>query len=233
MRWDGKHWEFTWPGGCIYWDSIRLRPKAVAGKNIDFFCSRYRPKAGDTVLDVGAGVGTEISAFSAMVGASGRVIAIEADPAAVRRLEKQAAGLKYENVMVLGVAVGRSDGTARLHVATPGGVQNSTVAAVSDSAIAVPQRALAEILSECGVEEVDYMKMNIEGAEYDALVGMGRYIGKIREMCVSCHDFTGDPAQRTYHKVNEYLARHGLRVNASPPNPQKPWEEFYLFASRN
>lgn len=233
VRWDGEHWEFTWSGGCIYWDSIRMRPKAVTEINIDFFCSSYQPKTGDTILDVGAGVGTEIPAFSEMVGASGRVIAIEADPAAVRRLEKQAASLKSKNVTVLGVAVGGSDGTARLHVTKPGGVQNSTVAAVADSAIVVPQRALAEILSDYGVEEVAYMKMNIEGAEYDALVGLGQHIGKIKEMCVSCHDFTGNPAQRTYQKVSEYLARQGLQVNANPPNPQKPWEEYYLFASRN
>jgi precorrin-6B methylase 2 len=60
----------------------------MPGRHVPFFTSAYKPKIGDIVFDIGAGIGTEINDFSSMVGDYGRVIAVEADPIAFRRLSK-------------------------------------------------------------------------------------------------------------------------------------------------
>lgn len=229
-RWDGEDWEFKWSDGCLYSSSHQLRPRFVTTQNIGTYLTFYRPKSGDTVLEVGAGSGTEVWALSNMVGPDGRVIAIEAEPSAARQLRKQARGLRFNNVTVLEVAVGEFPGEVQLHITGPGGVANSTAAVVGESCVTVRATTLRDVMAELGVDKVAYMKMNIEGAEYDALRGFGPAIKNVEQMMVSCHDFTGDPAQATYQKVHEYLCSWDFRVK-SLVNPRNRWEEFYIFAS--
>lgn len=229
-RWDGEDWEFKWSDGCLYWSSHQVRPRLVTTNNIGTFLMFYRPKFGDTVLEVGAGSGTEVCSLSNMVGPTGRVIAIEADPSAARQLRKQARGLRFNNVTVVEFAVGEFSGEVQLHITGPSGVANSTAAVVGGSCVNVRSTTLRDVMAELGVDKVAYMKMNIEGAEYDALRGFGPAIKNVEEMVVSCHDFTGDPAQATYKKVYDYLGSWDFRVK-NVANPRNRWEEFYIFAS--
>jgi FkbM family methyltransferase len=230
-RWDGEDWEFRWSDGCLYWNTHQVRPRFVTMQNLDRYLNSYRPKSGDTVLEVGAGSGTEVWALSNMVGPTGRVIAIEADPSAARHLRKQAGGLRFSNVIVLEVAVGEFPGEVLLHVTGPSGVANSTTAVVGESWVTVPGTTLRDVLAEGNIDKVHFMKMNIEGAEYDALLGLGSAINKVDEMMISCHDFTGDPAQATYQKVYDYLCARDFRIEEKLPVPRNRWEEYYIFAS--
>ena len=233
VRWDGEDWEYKWPGGCLYWGSPLYRAKSITERSMGhLFLAQYQPRSGETVLDVGAGAGTEVCHFSKMVGPSGRVIAVEADPTAARRLRKQASALEYSNVQVLELAVGENSGTVSLHVTADGGVANSTKALVGTSSIAVRCQRLDAVLEELAINRVSYMKMNIEGAEYDALLGLGKAISRIVNFCISCHDFTGDPSQATFEKVRTHLVASGLHVVTLPTNPTAPWERYYLFASQ-
>ena len=228
-RWDGEDWAFTWADGCLYWDSPLVRLKQLTEQNLAMFLGAYQPQLGDTILDVGAGAGTEIGQFSRMVGPSGRVIAVEADPAAARRLRKQVSRLAHHNVDVIELAVGANEGTVRLNVAEDGSIENSIKAVVGMTSISVPCRRLDRLLVDLQVDRISYMKMNIEGAEYDALLGLGSAISKVTQLCVSCHDFTGDPSQATFNDVKRYLADAGLQVSTLP-NPTAIWGNYYVHA---
>src|SRR5579862_5248004 len=50
----------------------------------DHWFGVYQPRAGDVIVDVGAGKGEDTIAFSRAVGPSGRVLAIEAHPEVFR-----------------------------------------------------------------------------------------------------------------------------------------------------
>ncbi|BBY59344.1 FkbM family methyltransferase [Mycolicibacterium sarraceniae] len=201
-------------------------------KNIASYLYAYTPQSGDTILEIGAGVGTEVGLLSNAVGKSGRVIAVEADPTAIRRLEKQVAELKHQNVEVVAAAVGAEEGVIQLDIVEPGALMNSTVATVGGASVTVRCKTLPAISRQYKIDTVSYMKLNIEGAEYDALVGLGPSIKNIENMCISCHDFTGIPAQRTYRKTYDYLKEQNFRLTSLPPNPAAPWEDYYIFASR-
>lgn len=229
-RWDGEDWEFRWSDGWLYWDSPLVRLRTITEQNMGVFLASYTPQTGDTVLDVGAGAGTEVGQFSAMVGRSGRVIAVEADPSAARRLRKLVSRLPHRNVRVLELAVGDSEGTIELHFAEAGGVENSTKAVVGGASISVPCERLDHVLADLSIDRVAYMKMNIEGAECDALNGLGSSISQIDEMCISCHDFTGDPAQATFERVTNHLTSAGFNVTTLPENPAAVWQSYYVFA---
>lgn len=228
-RWDGEDWGFTWSDGCLFSSSHQIRPKFVTEQNIGLYLTEYKPKPGDTVVEVGAGTGTEVCTLSNMVGPTGRVIAIEADPTAVRLLKKQADRLQYSNVTVVETAVGEVESILELSIGSPGGVGNSTAARISDQTISVPCRPLKRVLCEIGIDHISFIKFNIEGAEYEALIGLGSTIRQTDHLFVSCHDFTGIPGQNTFDDVYGFLKSQGMNLATLPPNPEKPWEQFYIF----
>src|SRR5687768_13713321 len=56
-------------------------PRRLREHVLDVFCHVREPGAGDTVLDVGAGIGRAAITFSELVGPAGAVHCIEAHPA--------------------------------------------------------------------------------------------------------------------------------------------------------
>jgi FkbM family methyltransferase len=76
----------------------------------DFWCHGYRPQLGDTVIDIGAGIGDDALAFSRLVGESGRIIAIEAHPRTYRSLVKTIQANRLTNVIAANAAVSDLEG---------------------------------------------------------------------------------------------------------------------------
>jgi FkbM family methyltransferase len=70
----------------------------------------YRIKQGDTVVDIGAGIGDDAVFFSRLVGLTGRVVAVEANPRTFRCLEKTVKANGLSNVTAVHVALSDSVG---------------------------------------------------------------------------------------------------------------------------
>jgi FkbM family methyltransferase len=232
VKWDGEDWEFKWFEGNLYWDSPLIRVKSVSDRNMGLFLANYSPNYGDVIFDVGAGAGTEVGHFSRLVGPEGKVYAIEADPSAARRLRKQVSNLKFKNVEILQLAVGMDEGIVHLSIAEEGGIENSIKSVVGSSSVEVACKRLDDIIENLALDHISYMKINIEGAEHDALIGLGTTINKIENFCISCHDFTGDPSQATFDQVKAFLNDNGLKISTRPNNPDAIWENYYLFARK-
>ena len=76
-------WIHRHPDGVVVYRQIyTVTPSQLAEITADIFFHTYTPGPGDVVVDVGAGVGTEVLSLSERVGARGRVVAIEASPSA-------------------------------------------------------------------------------------------------------------------------------------------------------
>jgi len=78
--------------------------------SVDFWTFLYKPKTGDIVFDIGAGVGVDAIVFSQLVGDTGRVYAFEAHPWTFRALEKCCA-LNRLSVEPVQMAVADAKGT--------------------------------------------------------------------------------------------------------------------------
>jgi hypothetical protein len=108
---------------------------------------------------------------------------------------------------------------------------------VLDAAVGerVPARSLDSLFDELGLERVDLLKMNIEGAEVDALTGMARHRRDIRNVAISCHDFLaergGSPKFRTRSKVIELLEQWGFRILPSLDDAPEDWARDYVYAT--
>jgi FkbM family methyltransferase len=209
-------------------------PAEFTAEARDIFLYGYEPREGDIVFDVGAGVGAETLLFSRLVGALGRVVALEAHPGTFDRLALLCRLNALANVVPLQAAAADVDGNlsisnADAHVA-------NTILDVGEGGIAVPARRLYGVADELGITRVDLLKMNIEGAERDALVGMGELIEHTRHVCVSCHDFLaerGGPERlRTKAFVRDLLLEHGFSLT-SRDNAPDPWTRDYLYGVNN
>lgn len=128
-------------------------------------------KKGDVFVDVGANAGIYTMTAAPCVGAEGRVISIEPNPAVMDRLSFNARLNKFENRVIIeqsGVSDQAGQFDLVLDHSNLGG--SSLVAVRSDQKITVPCYTLLDILNKHGVTRVRGMKVDIEGAEDKALI---------------------------------------------------------------
>jgi len=139
----------------------------------DFLSRFLRP--GMTVLDVGAHHGYYALLASRRVGSSGRVFAFEPSPRERRKLGWHLRWNRCSNVEMIAAAVGAHVGKAELFVAAgrETGCNSLRLPAVrgAPKKVSVPVDTLDDFLSRRGVEHVDFLKLDVEGAELSALRG--------------------------------------------------------------
>jgi FkbM family methyltransferase len=142
-------------------------------------------RPGMVVVDVGANVGYYTLLARAAVGPSGRVIAIEpADRARARLLE---AVKQFDNVAVIDTAVGASAGDGVLYSDDAAGNDTPTlVAHPGRLRTNVSIRTLDDCLAALGIEQVDLLKLDVEGWEPQVLAGARRLLERHRIAAVLC-----------------------------------------------
>lgn len=227
----GNTWVHRYPDGVVVQrvlggDTVRELDRITR----DEFFYKYTVKDGDTVVDVGAGTGGELLTFSRLAGDAGRVVSIEAHPETARCLEMAAELNQLTNVTVVSSAVSDHSGTIVISddVAHIG---NSTNVMTGQE---VPAVRLDDLLEQLGIESIDFLKMNVEGAERPALDGMTSSLSRVRNLSISCHDFkadrTGDDWFRTKKDVKAQLTASGFTV--CERIDQRPWIADTLYGVR-
>lgn len=126
-------------------------------------------KPGWIAIDAGANIGWYTIIMSKMVGNTGKVIAFEPEPLNFRILSKNIKDHNLKNVVTFQIALSNIDGHAELQLsknpATP------SIMARGSNSITVETMRLDTILRKLGVSNVDFMKIDVEGAEMNLLKG--------------------------------------------------------------
>lgn len=209
------------------WDLRNLAGRIRHHKNEaeDCWFHVYKPKLGDTIVDVGAEMGTDAVVFSRAVGPNGKVIAIEAHPGTYEILLKTIRANHVHNVHPVHRAV--ADKRGELHISVDVGVESNFL---TSEGIPVPADTLDNILAD--VPHIDLLKMNIEGAEQLAIKGMDRTIEKTDYLAIACHDFVENSDWfRTLDKVTDYLTSKGFSVSRREKDPRE-YARYHLHASQ-
>ena len=151
--------------------------------------SAYNPRPGDVIIDIGAGRGEHLMAMCAAVGPTGKVIAVEADPESFRCLTQTCIWNGLYQVRLVHCAVIDQFRLVKMKAAKTW--QENSVEPVlgSEEGTLVQGITLDHLIESQGIEQVDLLKMNIEGGEAIALVGLSRNAHRIQNLCISCHDF--------------------------------------------
>lgn len=229
-RRDGR-WVHRFPAGVLVSPWIFETPPDSPARE-EFFWS-YEPRPGDVVLDVGAGLGAEALLCSRLVGPSGRVLAIEANPTMFACLERSVALNRLTNVDCLEVAI--MDREGEVTITDDSGLVANRILADGGDGVRVPATTLQAVMREHGIDRLSLLKMNIEGAEGPALDAAGEVLGLVDHAVIACHDFLaddgGDQSMRTRQRVSEVLRGAGFVVAERRDHPWA-WVRDFVYASR-
>jgi len=131
---------------------------------------QHLPPQGGMAVDAGAYIGRHTLAYARAVGPAGRVIAVEPLPANFRLLQHNVRRNGYQQLVhCAACALGRAAGQVRL-----GYDKETSIASAYGEFplhLTVEQRSLDDLLSEQGIAQIDFLKIDVEGAELDLLEG--------------------------------------------------------------
>ena len=153
-------------GAALLWEGFENVEYELAGRII-------RP--GMTVLDIGAHKGFYSLLFSRAVGPHGRVLAFEPSHRELTRLKCHLYINSCRNVQVFNFALGQSNGQAQLFVAEGPETGLNSLRPPSESVEThqetVSIRALDTVLNDEQIGKVDFIKIDVEGAELAVFSG--------------------------------------------------------------
>jgi FkbM family methyltransferase len=162
-------------------------------------------KPGMSVVDIGAHIGYYTLLLAKCVGLSGSIASFEPLPANFLSLQKNVQLNRLQNVQTFPEALSSQNQEVTINV--PRGLTNTGDASICriDGAEQLRVRAIS-LDSFCGSSgfRPDFLKMDVEGAEYDVLIGGHSVITRFRpKMLIELHHFDGNLA---IHPVPGLLA---------------------------
>ena len=186
-----------WPtrDDAVYRGAVQILEEAYLN-DPGFFCDRVRICRGDTVFDLGGNLGTSAMLFARLAGPSGRVVSFE--PVYHDLLARNARENGLANVAVVPAAVGDRCGEADFAITDEGIDSRIDPGGRGGLRRMVPLVTIDEYCRREGIGRVNFIKMDIEGAEEPALRGAERTIRTCRPRLslASYHrdaGFGGDP----------------------------------------
>ncbi|WP_434744390.1 FkbM family methyltransferase [Streptomyces sp. A-14] len=142
---------------------------------------RLRP--GDTFVDVGANVGYYSLLAARLVGADGRVVAIEASPVFHHRLLRNITLNGYGNVHAINGAVSDTEEILKFVLASSANMGANSIVPYegpAESTFEIAARTLPDLLTEEEIACARVIKIDVEGAEGSVVRGMTPMLSLLR-----------------------------------------------------
>lgn len=188
----------------------------------DIIANYFSPKEGDLVIDVGAHIGPYTLVASKLVGENGKVVAIEADPCNFDILVRNIHLNRVRNVITLNYAVYSKEGKLNLYLPTKNEETSLTKfnTVMLDRAhgetnfLEVDGRTLDYLLESNGLkhEDVNWIKIDVEGAEYDVLKGAKNILSKSSKisLLIEIHNLAQNCSY--YEPIKEFLNSYNFKI---------------------
>lgn len=177
----------------------------------------------DVVLDVGANIGS-FSIFAAL-RTRREVVAVEPCPTNLEFLRRNLHENGITNVRVIAQGLADCDGKAQLQLNERG--VGHTLSGQGRDVVEIETSSLPSLLDEVGVEQIDLLKLDCEGAEGLAIPSTpDSYLRRIRRIAMEFHDDTSPVHHDELRK----------RLDASGMETQLVWNgrdvRGYIYARR-
>ena len=206
----GKLWfpdgpRFAYDDGC--WAKWPGREEKFRRDAADYWFHVYKPNPGDVIVDIGAGRGEDVFAFSEAVGPTGTVWAIEAHPGSYRLLERFCLKNGLSNVRLLNCAAMNRRGTLQIQTMAVWESNFVYEGPATPTSHVVEALRFDEVCERHGIDRIDFLKMNIEGAERFALPGMPESLRRARFACIAAHDFRAARGEGVEFKTHDFVLK--------------------------
>ena len=192
---------------------------------------RFTPREGDTVIDIGAHIGRYTITSSKQVGSTGKVVAIEADPDNFQLLKRNIALNNLTNVLPLNYAVFSTRTRMKLYEQSASAKYNSVMLtrARTMNYVEVNADTLDSILEQNRITQVNWIKIDVEGAEFEVLKGSTKTLSSNDiSLLVEIHNID-DPSH--YDNILDFLKYHNYEITFE--NRYGSGESHIIFRKNN
>src|SRR5918993_2201472 len=182
----------------------------------DDIITRFTPKEGDIVIDIGAHIGLYTIISSKRVGANGKVVAIEANPSNFEMLNRNIKVNQLTNIISLNNAVYSKETKLKLYL--PGEELGHTTyntvmsdrAKNEDKFVEVSANTLDYLLQLKEITDVNWVKIDVEGAEFEVLKGAHNLLLNSRNIVIlmEVHGSLNDYRL----KLEEFIRSYNLKI---------------------
>lgn len=178
------------------------------------------PPGAKVAVDAGAYIGYKAISYADAMGPDSKVVAIEMMPDNYALLARNIEANELDD-RVVPVQSALSDQTGTVQ-ARQKRKQQSTIADADElderfsGLVEVPMDTLADVLDRTiGDSPIDFLNVQVNGAEVEALRGLGPWWGKVESISVtSPYSAGGDPIRDQVHRL---LTAHGFTVTGVGP----------------
>jgi FkbM family methyltransferase len=217
------------------WHQIDLLAKGtLEPKTINRFTDLL--SQGGIYIDIGAHVGYHTLVARALVGASGKVVAIDPQPYNCDKILTNCRLNDFKNVTVYVAAAADRTGTVTLKTQPSNDKSRLTLcengARDAGEPFVVPLVRLDAVVAEFKLERIDLLKIDVEGYELAVLRGLGAAISIVRNIIF---EVLKDTPLDTASKIANHLAAAGFSlrtVDGYEWKPGQPCLENNVIASR-
>ena len=172
---------------------------------------KFPLKHPSTILDLGANVGISVAAFR-MLFPDAKIVAVE--------LNKESAALCLKNhesdplVKVVNGAIWSRDGRVGVRDVGTGEWSYQVEPLVpNNSGVSVPAFRFETLLEDNGIDVLDIMKMDIEGAEADVLeASAGSIFARTKVSIIEVHDWIHGVEERVNRVIQRFQSQHDLET---------------------
>src|SRR5918997_587378 len=181
----------------------------------DDIITRFTPKEGDVVIDIGAHIGRYTIISSKRVGTNGKVVAIEANPSNFEMLNRNIKLNQLTNIISLNNAVYSKETKIKLYL--PGEELGHTIyntvmsdrAKNEDKFVEVSANTLDYFLQLKEITDVNWIKIDVEGAEFEVLKGSHNVLSNSKDISLLIEVHGKD----TYEPIIESLRSHNFKID--------------------
>lgn len=168
---------------------------------------RFNPNSrSPLIIDCGANVGI-VTAYFKSIFPEARIIAFEPDPQCFAALQFNCS--RFADVALHEAAVWTENGTISF---SPCGAVGGYVSGLADNTRSLSIDVRAVRLRDFLVEPVDFLKLDIEGAEIDVLADCEQNLHNVKRMFVELHSFSRKPQRLA--KAIAIIEQAGFRIHA-------------------
>jgi FkbM family methyltransferase len=198
----------------------------------DDIIEHFTPKQGDVVVDIGAHIGLYTIISSKRVGTNGKVVAIEADPGNFEMLNRNIKLNQLTNVIPLNYAVYSKETKIKLYLPSgeTGFTKYNTIvsnwANNEDKFVEVNANTLDCLLqlNQIREEEVNWIKIDVEGAEFEVLKGATNVLTNSKDIALLIEIHGPD----NYRPILNFLSLYNFKIDFEKSNKNGDWRHIVV-----